>query len=92
MPELKGLWSAGTLDGKLAELVPLRCNGTRVDKIAIELCLGKEAFITGTKTKRMIQPGEQISIPPGQMALLLTEERICVPADAMGFISMKSGK
>lgn len=92
MADVKGIWSAVTLDDKLAELVPERCDGTRVDKIAIELCLGGEVFITGAKAKRLVKPGEQISIPPGQMALLLTEERVQVPADAMGFISMKSGK
>lgn len=34
--------------------------------------------------------GEHITIPPGQFALLLTEERISVPAKAMAFISMKA--
>jgi dCTP deaminase len=62
-----------------------------VDRVAIELCLGREVFVTGQTTKQSVAEGEQISIPPGQMALLLTEERIKIPADTMGFISMKSG-
>jgi|SRR5665213_808820 len=86
-----GMWSGETLAAKLNELVPEMCDGTRVDKVAIELCLGKEVFISGNSTKKFVDPGEQISIPSGQMALLLTEEKIKIPADAMGFISMKSG-
>jgi dCTP deaminase len=91
MANIVGFWRSETLKAKLDDLVPGRCDQTRVDRVAIELCLGKEVFITGQSTKRSVQPREQISIPAGQMALLLTEERIRIPPDAMGFISMKSG-
>jgi dCTP deaminase len=86
-----GFWCSETLTARVNDLVPKACGKTRVDRVAIELCLGHEVFITGQSTKRSVQPQEQISIPAGQMALLLTEERIKIPADAMGFISMKSG-
>ena len=33
--------------------------------------------------------GGTVVIPPGQFALLLTEEKISIPAQAMGFISLK---
>lgn len=91
MSDNSGFWRSETLTTKFRELIPVPCPKTRVDRVAIELCLGKEVFITGQSTKRFVQPGEQISIPTGQMALLLTEERIKIPSDAMGFISMKSG-
>jgi dCTP deaminase len=87
----KGMWSGETLAANLNELVPESCDGTRVDKVAIELCLGREVFISGNAIKKFAGPGEQISIPSGQMALLLTEEKIRIPRNAMGFISMKSG-
>ena len=36
-------------------------------------------------------PGGDMVIPSGQFALLLTEEFVRIPADAMGFISLKFG-
>jgi dCTP deaminase len=58
---------------------------------AYEMSLGREVFITDeqTKTKRVLMPGEQVRIPPGQFANLLTEEKVTIPSDALGFISMK---
>jgi dCTP deaminase len=58
---------------------------------AYELGLGEEVFLTSgaNDTKKKIGPGDQISIPPGQFGLLMTEERLKVPADAIGFISIK---
>jgi dCTP deaminase len=91
MDEQAGFWRGERLQERFGELVPERCDGTRVDKAAIELCLGREVFITGNATKQMVASGGQISIPPGQMALLLTEEKIQIPKTALGFISMKSG-
>lgn len=35
--------------------------------------------------------GETFVIPSGQFAFLLTEEKVRIPANAMGFISLKSG-
>lgn len=59
---------------------------------AYELSLGSEYFTTAdnAKIKTLIQDGEQISIAPGQFALLITKEKIQIPEDAMGFISIKA--
>lgn len=58
---------------------------------AYELSLGPEAFITSepNATKQVLAAGEQLSIPPGQFGLLLTEEVVTIPDDAIGFISVR---
>lgn len=62
----------------------------RVVNCSYELSLGTQVFVTGAdKTKRHIEAGAQIVIPPGQFANLLTEETVQVPEDALGLISMK---
>jgi len=59
-----------------------------------ELSLGDEVFITSDSdgSKRFLKEHEQIAIPPGQFALLLTEERVKMPVNSLGFISIKAGK
>ncbi len=61
---------------------------------AYELALGPEAIVTtemrGAGIVDRLSPGESLVIPPGQFALLLTEERVSVPADAIAFISIKA--
>jgi dCTP deaminase len=58
---------------------------------AYELSLGPEAFLTSepNATKTTLKDGEQLSIPPGQFGLLLTEEKVTIPSDAIGFISVR---
>ena len=61
---------------------------------AYELSLGDEVFITDSKDKKkqvLTQPKEQITINPGQFALLLTHETVKIPADKIAFISIKAG-
>ena len=38
----------------------------------------------------MLAPGDSFTIPPGQFAFLVTEERIRVPDDALALISIKA--
>ncbi len=66
---------------------------TAVKHGAYELSLGPEAFLTSDddKRKKILDDGEQLVIPPGQFGLLLTEERITIPNNAIGFISIKAG-
>ncbi len=68
-------------------------NENRVKHGAYEMSLGHEAFITSDKQKKKqpLADGEQLVIPPGQFGLLITTEEIRIPADAMGFISIKAG-
>jgi dCTP deaminase len=82
-------WNSETLRARLPELIT-GYDEKNVVTGSYELGLGSEAYITGQKKK--IQLGEKghVVIPPGQFALLITEERIRIPADAIGFISIKS--
>jgi dCTP deaminase len=59
---------------------------------AYELAVGYEAFITSQETtvKKTYQENEQICIPPGQFAILLTKENVKIPLDSIGFISIKA--
>jgi dCTP deaminase len=54
--------------------------------------LGSEVFVTSESSKTNLQPNEQISIPPGQFALLLTQEEVAIPDDLIGLISVKFSK
>lgn len=61
---------------------------------AYELSLGNEIFRTDSKDKKkevLSQPKEQITINPGQFALLLTHETVKIPIDKIAFISIKAG-
>jgi dCTP deaminase len=60
---------------------------------AYELGLGPEAFLTSDdeNKKTVLDEGEQLVIPPGQFCLLLTEEKVFIPSNAIGLISIKAG-
>jgi dCTP deaminase len=84
-----GFWSSETLQKRVPELIrPFQAG--RVKHAAYELALGGEAFVTGEKSRQIIPDGGEVVIPPGQFAVLITEEDISVPANAIAFISMKS--
>lgn len=61
---------------------------------AYELSLGNEVFKTDSKVKKkefLNQPNEQVTINPGQFALLLTQETVSIPIHKIAFISIKAG-
>lgn len=91
-------WSGQTLSARLPTLIdPYDPN--RIDCAAYELSMGPEYYVTPGKvllgaklgTKKFLKPGEPFRIPAGQFALLLTEEAVKIPDNALAFISMKSG-
>ena len=64
---------------------------SRLDCGSYHLAVGEEVFVTskgGTKTT--LPPGAQFTIPPGQLAIVLTEEEVHIPNNAIGFISMRA--
>ncbi len=86
--------SSETLEARLDKgLVLPKYDEERIECGAYELSLGSEIFITNSSSqaKMLLGPNEQISIPPGQFAILITEESIAMPLDCMAFISIKSG-
>lgn len=64
----------------------------RVKHGGYELSVGPESFLTSDPSgkKQQLEPKGQVVIPPGQLGLLLTDEQVTVPLDAIGFISIKA--
>lgn len=68
----------------------------QVKHCAYHLSLGSEAHVTGSRRMllrgrlRTRLRGDHVVIPPGQFALLLTEESVEIPKYALGFISIRS--
>jgi dCTP deaminase len=85
-------WSSETIKGRTPkENLITPYNEDNVKHCAYELTMGPEAFVTSSdsKTKLSIEPGQPIVIPPGQLAMLLTEEVVTIPTNVIGFISMR---
>jgi dCTP deaminase len=68
----------------------------RVKNGAYELALGTEVYLTDSKTGKVeiinADGNRQVDLNPGQFALLLTLEKVHVPADKIAFISIKAGE
>ena len=89
---MSGFWSTETLRARLPdEQVVEPYEPELVVNCACELRLGREVYVTdgASKTKRTLAEGEQVRIPPGQFANLLTEEMVRIPPDALGLISAR---
>lgn len=87
-------WSTETFKKKGQEkhlVVPF--SAERIKHGAYELSLGKEAYVTSSDDgkKTLLAEGAQFVIPPGQFAMLLTEEVVQIPPNAIGLISIKAG-
>src|SRR5947208_14665852 len=64
----------------------------RIEHGAYELSVGPETFLTSDpsgKKQRLDEQG-QVVIPPGQLGLLVTDEEVTVPLDAISLISIKT--
>lgn len=92
-----GFWSGETLKDRLATLV-VPFDPAQVDGSAYTLTMGHELYVSPSDavqdplnvTIRQLGDGEGFTIPPGQFAFLLTEEKIEVPNTALAFISIKA--
>lgn len=87
-------WTKERLDGEqIQRQLVYPYTSERIEQCAYALGVSGEYAITsaeGGGVKRNAASGEHITIPPGQFALLLTEETVSVPPDALAFISMKA--
>ncbi len=80
--------SSETLGQRLTDVVdPFRPD--RIKHAAYELSLGNEVALSGSSVKKLLGPRSQISIPPGQFALLITEEVVKIPNNLIALISIK---
>lgn len=85
-------WTSETFHEAGTEVIP-EYDPSHVVDGSYELSMGPEGFVTGvgsTQKTFLEARGAQLTIPPGQFALLLTEESVQVPATTIGFISIKS--
>lgn len=90
-------WSGERLQERLPALIG-GFDASRIDCAAYRLRVGPEVYISPTseakdartQTKARLADGQGFAIPPGQFAFLLTEERVSVPPDAIGFISVRA--
>lgn len=90
-------WSGETLAERLPALVD-PFEGSRIDCAAYRLRVGPEIYVSPTdqakdaqtKSKVALKEGEAFTVPAGQFAFLLTEERVAVPATALAFISVRA--
>lgn len=87
-------WSKERIESEQAQQ-PLvtQYTATHVEQSAYALGVAGEYAITtpdGGGIKKVCTSEEHITIPPGQFALLLTEETISIPENAIAFISMKA--
>jgi dCTP deaminase len=96
VPQQTGFfWGSRTIEKRIAEIIrplPAPAQGGRplVQDAAYELRLGREAYVSGAKAKTMLDPNGMVAIAPGQIALLLTEERVTIPTKVVAFISLKT--
>lgn len=90
-------WGSQKLEAHLARLTD-DPDPTMIDCNALTLRVGPEYYVTpglehpspGMHTKQALDIGQGMTIPPGQFAFLLTEEKITIPPEVMGFISVKA--
>ncbi|CAN7737358.1 dCTP deaminase domain-containing protein [Neorhizobium sp. LjRoot104] len=91
-------WGNEELRRQLQHLV-VPYNPELLDRATYRLTIGAEIYVSPTgvgsdtklKTKKILEPGEHFQIPAGQFALLITEESVSVPQDALAFISIRAG-
>ena len=65
---------------------------SHIQQGAYELALSREVLTTpdGSTDFATLGTGPALVIPPGQFALLYTEERVTIPANVLSFISIKA--
>jgi len=86
-------WSSDKIEMRQKEKPLVRpFDRDRIHQGAYELSMGPQAAVSRSGRNKVInlEPREALSIPPGQFALLLTEEIVSIPSDVVSFISLKT--
>ncbi len=90
-------WSGETLKERLPHLIE-PFEQSRVDCAAYTLSVGPEVYVSPSSqetdpmavTVCQLARIKAFTIPPGQLAFLLTEETVTIPDDALAFISIRA--
>lgn len=91
-------WGNERLEAELGQLIS-DYDPKRLDRASYRLRIGPEVYVSPTglegdphnKPKTQLVDGQCFTIPAGQFGFVLTEERICVPMEAIAFISIRAG-
>lgn len=90
-------WAENVLKAELPNIIGKSYDPDKIDGLAYKLSLGNEIFVSSSLDDsdkeyivKVLDPGEVIKIPPGQFAFILTEERITMPSNAYGLISLRT--
>ncbi len=87
--------SKDTIEDRFDEIFPKEYNddielGDNKEPASFELRLGHEAFLSGEKNLiNLNSMNPVLKIEPGDLAILLTKEKITMPCNLIGFISIK---
>ena len=73
-------WSTDRWGQRLEEVIP-QGDPNLIEQGAYELSLGSEAYVSGDKKGPRLA-GDLVRIEPGQIAVLLTHERVQIPDDS----------
>ena len=88
-PKRNGFWNSTRLK-KLGITVIVPFEPERIECNTYELRVAGEYFETSMEGGKDTVPNDkQMIIPPGQLALLITQEEVILPPTTMGFISIK---
>lgn len=89
-------WRDETLRVELPKLIQPFDAGS-IDCAAYHLHLGSEVYVSpvastdpSRHTKLILEPHAGLPIPPGQFALLMTEEIVTIPGNCLGLISIRA--
>ncbi len=87
--------SGNNLEKVLKKALGEQFKPERIKQLSYELSLGDEVFLTDSKDGKpeiLNEKNRVIEINPGQFALLLANEKISMPDDKLGLISIKASE
>jgi dCTP deaminase len=91
-----GFWSDGTwnaLTASSAPVEPFDQAGIDKDGANYLLSIGDEVYVSissGSQNVQKLADNDDFAIYPGQFAFILTAERVAIPFDKIGFISIRA--
>lgn len=72
------------------EIVIEPYNEGNIEPASVDLTLGNEAFLASDDDKTRLSSGDVLTLPPGEMALVLTQERIALGSKYAASIGLRS--
>lgn len=101
-PAAAGFWSGARIRNRLdawkdtaTPIISPPPTVQNIGRASIRLTVGEEIYIspaaeTDSKTRQLLKDRQSLVIPSGQFAFLCTAETVCIPNDAIAFITVRS--